>query len=95
MAGFILTELKCSDGGVEKVFGPSKTWKALLLLIEHESSHSSWRLAGNGGVRGVLAGNGGVRGVCDTNAPMTTANIAIRASILDMVPARDFEGDVC
>ena len=85
MPGFILTELMCSDGEVEKVFGPSKISNAPLLLIEHDSSQSSWRLAGNGGVRGV----------CDTNASVTAANIAIRARILDMAPAPLLEGGVC
>lgn len=74
----------CSDGEVEKVFGPSKTSNALLLLIEHDSSHSSWRLAGNRGERGV----------CDTNASVIAANIAMKASILDMAPGPLLEGGV-
>ena len=35
-----------------------------------------------------------MRGVCDTNACVAAASIAIRASILDMLPARLVEGGV-
>ena len=77
MAGVIFTESMCSKGELEKWLGPSKISKAVLLLMEHESSN----------LKSNLVGNWGVRGFCDRNATPTAA-IPARRRNLDMILAR-------
>lgn len=85
IAGVILIELIGSDGDEENMLGPSKTSKAVLLLIVHElSSHL--------GVKSSSVGNSEEpRGTWYRFAAAKEERNAVSASVLSVVPPNIFD----